>query len=444
MNNVTFSYVLYAVLMMASTLSLLLAYYETGRRRYMLAWFAYAAIFTLAIGMNAIPSISERPPLTAVAYLLFFGAYSSLESGVVLFVNAGAVKRRGFMVPNGLVLIALLVLSTDLSLFPARITVFNAWSSLVFARVAARLLRHRRMGNDATSVFAIAAASLVAAAWAARGVIAIIVATDSIGTADAATGPATLAVAGTSILLLMSLFNLAQLRVSQQLESTRTGLEDAAISKGAARFVAGLSHWLSTPIGTALLALSALPASERADEGVITARDGLEIAAQRLRTLKQVYLSQQDSAPTKVRIAELIDRLVDTSTSIGLPVERAPTDRHHRSRQTTILPDLFVRIAVDLLELSRMSGWSVDSGPHRIAENATSTPSLDILGVDIPSDVWADSRSPLQRSRVAGFAETLVLGALCAGLREHAGVRSVTRRAGYPPGLHVEFNEETA
>ncbi|TVQ25077.1 MAG: sensor histidine kinase [Spirochaetaceae bacterium] len=431
--------------MTASALSLLIAYFETGRRGYILAWFAYAVFFTIAIAMNAIPGISGRPLLVAIAYGLFFLAYSSLDVGVLRFVfSLTAGRRRGFLITNVVALAALLLLSVDLSLFPARISVFNAWSALVFARVAIRLVRHRRAGRDATGLFAIAAASLVSAAWGARGVIAIIVATDSIGTADAATVPATLAVAGTSVLFLMSLFNLAQLRVSQQLESTRAGLAEAAVSKGAARFVAGVSHWLSTPVGTALLAISALPERDGADERIVAARTGLEVAAQRLRTLKQVYLSRDDSPASTMPIPELIDRLVDTASSIGIPVESAHRDPAGDSRRTTILANQFVRLVIDLIELSRLSGWTVGSNPQRIVENTSSTPSIDILGVDIPPDVWADCSNPLQRSEVARFAETLVLGALCTGLRDQAGVRSVTRLSVPPHGLRIEFHEETA
>ena len=448
------------MILIAAAVALVVAYYETGRRRYIRNWFWFEALFAGGIVTNAIPSIPDSPLLIMLAYTFFAPAYWNLLVGMIRFTGRESIWRKATAAATLTGWVMMGIFTLGFPNFGARFFFFNLWSMAVFSAVVVLLVQGRDGDAGPRNILSLGSAGFVALAWLARGFSASAFGTTSILDADPATVTATAMVSFGVIMFTISLFNLSQLRVARQLESVRDRIESAGADQGApARLVSGVAHAMATPVGASLTALTALrdsggmarmqvaPEDQRVLEAAI---HGLRQSSQRLNSLRELYRETESDSPKPVALDRLAHALRQILQPLGaaMPVEVEGEETNDSEAETVppargVRAEQLVRLLVELVDLAERAAWVDPEDALSLRVVQEEHLALEILGIRVPRDIWVDAEAPLQRSQVRGFADALILGAIRERLENHSGVLAM-QRIEHPDGIRFVFEGETS
>ena len=363
--------------------------------------------------------------LVALGHLIAMSAYVALGLGMLRYTRGASGRPGRLYVTVNLAFeaVILLLILFALPRYSLRNTVYTVYCAGVFLFVAVILYVSSDERGRGRNWFAVTSAGLVAVAWVVRAVFILIFPAVSILEAHAAVAAANIGLSFAFIVFLLSLFNMGQQRVKLQLDSVGDWVRQATrTSPQLNTAVSGIAHSLGSPLGSAITGLSALAPSLKGEErdmatGILK---NLEAAGSRMQHLRTLYAVNTDAEARSVEITEVargVAGILDVPYRDGAKVPGA---------LVAVNLVALLHLVKQLNELAGQAGWL--SGTPTVRLDPAHAGTIYLGGVAVPEDIWRDADSPMRRSQVRGFVDTVLLGAIRSQFLEAAGVRELQRR----------------
>lgn len=437
--DITLTYALYSMVLLAFAVALGIAWAQTGRRGYLGRWALFSLFYFVGTAVNLTPNVQSYPLLIGISYTCFFGSYHFLIRATATYAFGPEHSRRAARVGD---IIGIAGLGATLSAtvvvdaFRVRYAAFNIWSAAVFIQVAVILFLEfggrRSESSGARNWFSLITAAFTSLAWIARTATGLIFEPTSSQFGDPASIAATAAVAFSQLLFTASLFNLAERRVADQLASLRTASVSATGLQSASDLVTGIAHALGSPLGSAVTVFSAIRAHLEQQHGEdrvdLTALDMVETelnrAVSRLRGLRLLFQdSGEHSGRELLSSRQLGATLQQALDSVGIKAELAECAGEASPPDLLLDGSRAVQLILEFIELARRSDWLAPHAGIRLLPGCGDGEHfLRLAPLPIPDEIWRNLEDPLQRPGVKHFADTLALAMLRQQLADTLGL----------------------